>query len=129
MQRFLTITLTLLAVLLAASLSFAGPKAPGDLHLAPPAAWKASKSSVAFSHSGHAKAKIDCKSCHHAWDGKGPVRSCAAAGCHDQPGKKGERAFYSAFHAKADRSCLGCHKSVKAKGGHAPVACKECHAK
>jgi len=126
MRRSLIITLTILPAILAASLAWAGPKAPGDMKLVAPAAWKATKPAVPFSHAAHAK--DDCTACHHTWDGKGAIQSCAVPGCHDQEGKKGEHAFYTAFHSKgSDRSCLGCHKTANQPGGKAPLGCKDCH--
>ncbi|QGY41504.1 cytochrome C [Pseudodesulfovibrio cashew] len=130
MHRFIPATLTLLAVLLTATLACAAPKAPADMMLAPPAAMKASKTPVAFSHDLHGKAEVQCTTCHHTWDGKSEIQSCASAGCHDQPGKKGPEAYYTAFHSKKkDNSCLGCHKIVKKQGKVVPVSCKECHPK
>ncbi|MEF2230535.1 MAG: cytochrome c3 family protein [Pseudodesulfovibrio sp.] len=131
MRRSPTITLTILAVLLAASLAWAGPMAPDDMRLAPPAGWPSTKPCVEFSHASHSDAKIDCTICHHTWDGKGPIQSCSAAGCHDQQGKTGPQALYAAFHAKdAQSSCLGCHKTANARdGANLPVGCKDCHAR
>jgi hypothetical protein len=105
--------------------------APIDLKLGPPENIKASKTLVDFSHNKHGAAKIDCVTCHHAWDGKSEVKKCGTAGCHDQPGKKGDNAFYTAFHSKkSEASCLGCHKKVKKQGNaNVPVSCKSCHPK
>jgi hypothetical protein len=130
MSRFPTVTLSLCALLLGASLASAAQQAPGDLRLGPPDGIKASKALVAFSHARHGAADVQCVSCHHTWDGKSDIRSCAAPGCHDQPGKKGETAFYSAFHAKnTERSCVGCHKPLKKAGKAVPVSCGQCHEK
>ncbi|WP_338666558.1 cytochrome c3 family protein [Pseudodesulfovibrio methanolicus] len=130
MSRFLTVTLSLCALLLGAGLASAAAQAPGDLKLGPPAGIKASKAMVEFSHAGHGAADVQCVTCHHTWDGKSDIQGCAATGCHDQPGKKGETAFYTAFHAKkTDRSCLGCHKTLKKAGKAVPVSCGQCHEK
>jgi hypothetical protein len=130
MSRITTVTLSLCALLLGASLAWAAPQAPGDLKLGPPEGVKASKAMVEFSHARHGAADVQCVTCHHAWDGKSGLQGCAAPGCHDQPGKKGATAFYTAFHAKkTDRSCLGCHKTLKKAGKAVPVSCGQCHEK
>lgn len=130
MHRLILATLTLCVLILTANMAAAATEAPGDLKLGPPEGMKATKTLVDFSHQKHGDAKIDCVTCHHTWDGKSDVKSCATAGCHDQKGKKGVNAFYTAFHAKkSDKSCLGCHKIVKKEGKVVPVSCKSCHPK
>ena len=101
----------------------------GDMMIAVPAGEKATKAPVKFGHEGH-KA-LECTACHHTWDGKGEVKSCAAEGCHtDLKDKKAKTSFYQAFHANAPQSCLGCHKAVKKEGKKTgPVACNDCHPK
>jgi hypothetical protein len=105
-----------------------GIKTPEDMRLCAPAALKGTKAPVAFSHDRHGA--IECGTCHHTWDGSGPVARCSAPGCHDQPGKQGAMTFYNAYHAKGmDRSCMGCHKLTAKQGRPAPVACNACHVK
>jgi hypothetical protein len=129
MHRFI-IAITALCILALAMPVLAAPTAPKDMILGPPAAMKASKDPVRFSHARHDAAKVECVTCHHTWDAAGEIQSCAASGCHDQPGKKGATAFYSAFHAKsAANSCLGCHKAEAKNGRPVPVSCKDCHTK
>lgn len=105
--------------------------APGDMVIKVPAGAKATKTPVDFSHKGHAA--IDCKTCHHTWDGSAPIKKCASEGCHADASKKGKKkptSFYSAFHAKADNSCVGCHKELKkAKKATGPTRCSDCHPK
>lgn len=131
MHRLMISILTVCAVILAASMGTAATEAPGDLKLGPPEGMKTTKTMVDFSHAKHEAAKVECATCHHTWDGKSDVQSCAAAGCHDQPGKKGENAYYTAFHfKKSDQSCLGCHKMKRKEGNKkVPVSCKHCHPK
>lgn len=131
MHRFIMTVLTLCVLTLGTALAWAAVDAPGDLKLQPPEGMKARKSFVDFSHASHGAAKIDCITCHHTWDGKSDVQSCAASGCHDQPGKKETNAFYAAFHdKKSETSCLGCHKAEKKQGNkNVPVSCKSCHPK
>lgn len=131
MHRFVLSTMALAVTILASTLVWAATTAPGDLKIGPPEGWKATKTLVDFSHATHDSAKIDCVTCHHAWDGKSDIQSCATTGCHDQTGKKGNNTFYAAFHNKnADSSCLGCHKKTNKKDKTAlPVSCKTCHPK
>ncbi len=130
MHRFLISTMTLCVLILAAALAWAAVEAPADLKLGPPEGMKASKTLVDFSHTKHSAAKVECVTCHHTWDSKSEVKSCAAPGCHDQPGKKGKNSFYTAFHTKkSEASCVGCHKIVKKTGKKVPVSCKSCHPK
>lgn len=100
--------------------------APADMVLKAPEGAKVTKAPVAFSHqTGHAD--IDCKTCHHTWDGSSEVQPCSTSGCHDNvKSKRGEDSFYAAFHdRKSVHSCVGCHKKEK-KG---PKRCTECHPK
>jgi len=130
MHRFIMITMTLCVLILASALAWAAVEAPADLKLGPPEGMKASKPLVDFSHEKHGTAKVECVTCHHTWDGKSEVKSCATPACHDQAGKKGQNAFYTAFHSKkSETSCLGCHKIVKKSGTPVPVSCKACHPK
>ncbi len=130
MHRFIITTGTLCVLILAVTLAWASVETPADLKLGPPEGMKATKTLVDFSHGKHGAAKVECATCHHTWNGKSEVKSCATVGCHDQSGKKGVNAFYTAFHSKkSESSCLGCHKVVKKQGKVVPVACKSCHPK
>ncbi len=98
--------------------------APADMVMKAPGGATMTKAPVAFSHKGHAT--VECKDCHHKWDGAGAIQPCSASGCHtDMASKKGDASFYAAFHSKDDKSCVGCHKKDK-KG---PTKCTECHPK
>ncbi|WP_147821774.1 cytochrome c3 family protein [Salidesulfovibrio onnuriiensis] len=120
----------ILAFLLCVGNAYAGVQVPADMLLAAPQAMKAQKAEVPFSHNQHAKAGVECKTCHHTWDGKAEVLKCSSSGCHDQPDKKDKMAFYKAFHGKDEHSCVGCHKAAKKAGNKlAPTACKACHVK
>lgn len=130
MQNVMSVILTLCSILFTASSAMALVSAPVDLTIKPPQGIKATKTLVAFSHTIHDGAKVECVTCHHTWDKKSEVKKCSTAGCHDQPGKKGINAFYTAFHKrKSATSCLGCHKDMKKQGKTVPVACKSCHPK
>lgn len=129
MYRFIIAFLTFSVFVFGATSALAATDAPADLRLTPPETMRAKKTPVDFSHNTHDAADIACATCHHNWDGESEVQSCAASGCHDQPGKRGVNSFYAAFHnKKTEASCLGCHKSLKKQGNKdVPTSCKSCH--
>lgn len=131
MHRLFITALALCMAIFIANSALAATSGPEQLKLAPPAGMKATKTPVDFPHGKHVALPLDCVSCHHTWDGKSEISSCAAPGCHVETGKKGPEAFYTAFHAKkTETSCLGCHKIVKKRDGKpVPVSCKSCHPK
>ena len=115
----------------------------GNLVLEAPEGVEAQRSPVEFPHSQHFG--INCKSCHHKWDGGAEFLSCGTAGCHDlaEAPKKGEpdpkfRYYKNAYH----KSCIGCHKTMKAENKRlemtqvplgeelprtGPTGCNKCH--
>lgn len=105
--------------------------APKDaIKMMVPEGAKASKPPVLFPHASHAA--LDCKACHHTWDGTSEMVACKASGCHDDVStKKGDRAYYLSYHKTSKQSCLGCHKALKKEGAekYGPFACKGCHKK
>lgn len=115
-----------------AAVAFAADPPADDYIVKAPAEFTATQAPVALSHTKH-KA-IECKGCHHEWDGKAPIGKCSAKGCHDSvdaADKTGDHSFYRAFHdAKSQHSCMGCHKAMKAEQKAAgPVVCTQCHPK
>lgn len=96
---------------------------------------KTSLPPVVFSHGRHNS--IACVTCHHMWDGRGPVEGCAAEGCHDNLTERQEpNSYFRAFHDKdSPNSCLGCHMKTnltrKAKNQKllpiSPCANNACH--
>lgn len=90
---------------------------------------------VTFSHGRHNA--IPCATCHHMWDGQGPVQGCAEPGCHDNLTERQEpTSYFRAFHNKdSANSCLGCHMKTnlvrKEKGQKllpvSPCANNACH--
>lgn len=106
-------------------------EAPKDLVLKMPEGTP-TKSPVKFAHAGPGHKALDCKACHHNWDGKSDKgMKCSDKGCHDifDPANKSDvKSFYKAFHdMNSEKSCLGCHKKAKADGKNAPIACNACH--
>lgn len=108
-------------------------EAPKDMELKMPAGATATKTPVKFSHANPSHKPLDCKTCHHNWDGKSATGlKCSDKGCHDitdAANKTDPKSFYRAFHdMNAANSCLGCHKKAKAEGKEkAPIACNVCH--
>ena len=108
--------------------------------MAPPDAEREPQlSPVVFPHSLHFA--YSCKDCHHEWDGKSEVQSCAAAGCHENlwaappgttpVGEKRIKSLAGAYH----QTCRDCHrnelKAQKAAGMKrfytGPIDCEGCH--
>jgi len=118
----------------------------GTITLEAPDGVDAQRAEVEFPHSVHFD--INCKECHHTWDGKAAILSCTTSGCHDlteipEGGfKSGEGVGYynSAFHD----ACIGCHKEIKVRNKAleksmvslkgelqrtGPTGCNGCHPK
>lgn len=91
---------------------------------------KATKPPVIFPHAKHAA--LDCKACHHKWDGKAEITACKSAGCHDDVTvKQGDTSYYLTYHKPGMQSCLGCHKALKKEKAEkfGPTKCQDCHLK
>ena len=120
----------------------------GIIPLEPPSGVDQKRAAVNFNHSVHFD--YNCKTCHHTWEGDGPVLNCTTSGCHDliktpmKPDNGGIddkmaiHYFKRAYHA----ACIGCHKQIKEanseleKSGKlvegqlaatGPTGCVECH--
>lgn len=85
---------------------------------------------VPFPHSKHAT--VDCKQCHHTWDGAAAMQGCTDAGCHDslefrsKENAKDVKLVENAYHGQ----CIDCHKALKKdKKPTGPTACGKCHTK
>lgn len=106
------------------------------------------RSAVEFPHSQHFT--IDCKDCHHKWEGKGIIQSCTASDCHDKieaPKKADNYLSYDSVKIKYykfayHKQCITCHKDIKKKNKAielanknietklqktGPTGCKGCH--
>ena len=94
------------------AVAMAGQTAPDSpLHL------QYLKKAVDFSHASHAA--LECRTCHHPWDGTGPMPKCSQSGCHDvfDAKDKSAQSFYKIVHGPSTDtapSCLGCHKDAAA---------------
>ena len=109
------------------------------------------RSPVDFPHSTHF-ASVDCRTCHHTWQGTAIIKGCATTDCHDvtvSPTKSGEgasnpdlaiRYYKTAYH----QMCIGCHKEIKLQNKQletsfkelketmtipGPTSCVQCHPK
>lgn len=86
-------------------------------------------------HAQHLAVKGGCETCHHKWDGKGEIKACASAGCHDDTSKANKKqptSYDSAFHTRdSGHSCVGCHTAQLKENpaSKAPKKCNECHSK
>lgn len=88
-------------------------------------------SQVKFSHFAHQN--VACVKCHHTWDGRSAIKSCATEGCHSELRSKGTTdSYFKAFHTlHSDHSCRGCHSAMNKAGKKelklAPCANNACH--
>ena len=123
----------------------------GTIVLEPPESVEAKRSPVDFPHSTHF-ASVDCRTCHHKWQGDEIIKGCTTAECHDvtvSPTRTGEGAsnpdlairYYKAGYHQL---CIGCHKEIRAQNiqlekSHkelqevliipGPTSCIQCHPK
>ncbi|MGD8523165.1 MAG: cytochrome c3 family protein [Desulfobacterales bacterium] len=122
----------------------------GTIVLEPPESVEPKRSAVEFPHSTHFG--LDCKTCHHKWQGKEVIQTCSASGCHDVTEsliKAGSGAvnrdqailyYKTAFHDM----CIGCHREMKRLNKEmemsykrlnkelprtGPTGCVQCHPK
>lgn len=123
----------------------------GNIVIEPPESVEPKRSPVEFPHSRHF-ASVDCRTCHHTWQGKELIKSCTTSGCHDvsisptisEPGSVNPdlaiRYYKTGFH----QLCIGCHKEIKVQNKQletsfkqlkdtltipGPTSCIQCHPK
>ena len=123
----------------------------GIIVLEPPESVESKRSSVEFPHSTHF-ASVDCRTCHHKWQGTDIIKGCTTTDCHDvtvPPTGSGEgrsnpdlakRYYKAGYH----QLCIGCHKEIKAQNIQlersnkalketltipGPTSCLQCHPK
>ena len=123
----------------------------GNIVLGPPESVEPKRSPVDFPHSTHF-ASVDCRTCHHTWQGTEIIKNCTTAGCHDvavSPTKSDKdrvnpdmaiRYYKAAYH----QLCIGCHKEIKVQNKQletsfkqlnetlpvpGPTGCIQCHPK
>jgi hypothetical protein len=121
----------------------------GNIVIGPPESVEPKRSPVDFPHSQHF-ASVDCRTCHHTWQGTEVIKSCTTSGCHDvavSPTKSGQgkanpdlgiRYYKTGYH----QLCIGCHKEIKIQNKKlessfkqlkekltipGPTSCVECH--
>jgi c(7)-type cytochrome triheme protein len=97
---------------------------------------------VAFTHMSHVNSGIDCKTCHHRFQGGKNIldemeleegaEGIKCAACHkDKPGFRfspdldaTNRNLQQAYH----RECIGCHRQLNLENKKSgPVTCGQCH--
>jgi hypothetical protein len=123
----------------------------GTIVIGPPDSVEPKRSPVDFPHSLHF-ATVDCRTCHHTWQGTELIKNCTTSGCHDvtvSPTKSGEgtvnpdlaiRYYKTGYH----QLCIGCHKEIKLQNKQletslkqlketltapGPTSCIQCHPK
>ena len=123
----------------------------GIIVIGPPESVEPKRSPVDFPHSTHF-ASVDCKTCHHKWQGTELIQGCTTTDCHDvavsptKSGKSGSnpdlaiRYYKTAYH----QMCIGCHKEIKIQNiqleksykelketvtDPGPISCLQCHPK
>lgn len=104
----------------------------GDIVIGPPESVEPRRSPVDFPHSRHF-ASVDCRTCHHTWQGTEIIKNCTTSGCHDvavSPTKseKGRlnpdlaiRYYKAAYH----QLCIGCHKEIKVQNKQLETSFKQ----
>ena len=123
----------------------------GNIVIEAPDSVEPKRSPVDFPHSTHF-ASVDCRTCHHKWQGTEIIKGCATTDCHDvtvSPTKSGEdasnpdiaiRYYKTGYH----QMCIGCHKEIKILNKQletsfeelketltipGPTSCIQCHPK
>lgn len=123
----------------------------GTIVLEPPESVEPKRSPVEFPHSTHF-ASVDCRTCHHKWQGTEVITGCGTQDCHDltvSPTKSGDdrsnpdlaiRYYKTGYH----QLCIGCHKEIRAQNAQletshkelketltipGPTSCIQCHPK
>ena len=123
----------------------------GVIVIEAPESVEAKRSPVDFPHSTHF-ASVDCRTCHHTWQGTEIIKGCATTDCHDvtvSPTKSGKggsnpdlaiRYYKTGYH----QMCIGCHKEIKIQNIQletsykelketltipGPTSCIQCHPK
>ena len=104
----------------------------GIIVLGAPESVEPKRSAVDFPHSTHF-ASVDCRTCHHTWQGTEIIKGCTTTDCHDvtvSPTKSGEgtsnpdlaiRYYKTGYH----QMCIGCHKEIKIQNKQLETSYKE----
>ena len=123
----------------------------GIIVIGPPESVEPKRSPVDFPHSRHF-ASVDCRTCHHTWQGTEPIKSCTASSCHDvtvsptksEKGTANPDLAIRYYKAGYHQLCIGCHKeiniqNIKLETSYkelketltvpGPTSCIQCHPK
>ncbi len=104
----------------------------GDIVIGPPESVEPKRSLVDFPHSRHF-ASVDCRTCHHTWQGTEIIKNCTTSGCHDVAvsptiSEKGSvnpdlaiRYYKTGYH----QMCIGCHKEIRIQNKQLEASFKE----
>ena len=114
------------------SITFAGSEIPGDKEVI---VFPGKLGDVTFHHKLHSTltdvgglAKVECGTCHHTYEGEGPVKPCNQCHIRGKKAKEGETPdLKKAFHYR----CRNCHKYTMQQGKQAgpDKKCSLCHIK
>ena len=104
----------------------------GIIVIEPPESVDPKRSPVDFPHSTHF-ASVDCRTCHHKWQGTEIIKGCATTDCHDvtvsptKSGKDGSNPDQSIRYYKTGyhQMCIGCHKEIKIQNIQLETSFKE----
>jgi hypothetical protein len=104
----------------------------GIIVIEPPESVEAVRSAVEFPHSRHF-ISVDCKSCHHTWEGPEIIKTCTTSDCHEitvSPTKSAKSGvdpniailyYKTAYH----QMCIGCHKEIRIQNKKLEASFKE----
>jgi hypothetical protein len=104
----------------------------GDIVIGPPESVEPKRALVDFPHSRHF-ASVDCRTCHHTWQGTEIIKNCTTSACHDVAvsptiSEKGSvnpdlaiRYYKTGYH----QMCIGCHKEIRIQNKQLETSFKE----
>ncbi len=104
----------------------------GIIVIEPPESVEAVRSAVEFPHSRHF-ITIDCKSCHHTWEGPEKIKTCTTSECHEitvsptktAKGKVDPNVAILYYKTAYHRMCIGCHKEINIQNKKLEASFKE----
>ncbi len=104
----------------------------GDIVIGPPESVEPKRSLVDFPHSRHF-ASVDCRTCHHTWQGTEIVKKCSASSCHDvavsptisEKGSVNPDLAILYYKTGYHQMCIGCHKEIRIQNKQLETSFKE----
>lgn len=104
----------------------------GIIVIGPPDSVEPKRSPVDFPHSRHF-ASVDCRTCHHTWQGTETIKSCTTTDCHDvavsptksEKGSANPDLAIRYYKAGYHQLCIGCHKEIKIQNKQLETSLKD----